>query len=163
MSQPREAQMPIHFLDGLLGKSCDAKAGQHKNRPVSKCCFSCVVLHIFHSFCIRGYVCEKKEPSESHVTEQCKKERQITSPFRRFFPFDFPFLSGSSYLRHVGDEKGQPGAEEQPQEDSQGQTGLQCPPPVPVGQATLTVHRWLRTVKSNGRSWNFSSNIYLVF
>lgn len=47
--QNESAQMPIHFLVGLLGKSSDAKAGQHKNRPVSKCCFSCVLLHIFHA------------------------------------------------------------------------------------------------------------------
>lgn len=62
-----------------------------------------------------------------------------------------------SDLRHVGDEKRQPGAEEQPQEDAQGQTGLQGPPPVPVGQATLAVHRGLWMVKGQ----HSTSNIYL--
>lgn len=47
------------------------------------------------------------------------------------------------YLSHVGDEEGQPGAEEEPQQDPQSQTGLQCPPPVPVSQAPLAVHRRL--------------------
>ena len=43
-------------------------------------------------------------------------------------------------LSHVGDEKGQPGAEEEPQENSKGQTGLQCPPTLPMCQMALSVH-----------------------
>lgn len=40
--------------------------------------------------------------------------------------------SPSPYLSHVGDEEGQPGAEEEPQQDPQSQAGLERPPPVPV-------------------------------
>lgn len=53
-------------------------------------------------------------------------------------------------LSHVGDEEGQPGAEEEPQQDSQSETGLQCPPPLPVSQTTLTVHWQLWMI---GHTW----------
>lgn len=43
-------------------------------------------------------------------------------------------------LSHVGDEERQPSTEEESQEDSQSQTGLECPPTLPVSQATLAVH-----------------------
>lgn len=97
-----------------IASAVTPKLDQHKNRPVSKCCFSCALF---------AYI--------SHCWNSRRAKKTNTK---------FTFASCSSYLGHVGDEKGQPGAEEQAQEDPQGQAGLQRPPPVPVGQATLTVH-----------------------
>lgn len=47
---------------------------------------------------------------------------------------------GDAYLRHIGDEEGQPCTEEQSQEHSQCQTGLQRLLALPVSQTPFTIY-----------------------